>query len=236
MKIVMELENFTQASSVALSKNSQRNLDFRSDMISPTTSDILIASSPQEHNTSTIFTIEEDEISNIEKNPDRNKIRQSKIRRHSCPRKFSQQRDGRNRIRFSSFDAASSTSNNSTNSNAKNLQSCPIFTIENEVSSSSRMNSSKIIKDLGQSKRRHSCPHDLNHQHEIAGGGYYNDTSIDQQIVHDDQDEDETNINIVVPFYKEWNRSQEIAFYILCTFSVVIGIALFIILIVLKCL
>ena len=98
------------------------------------------------------------------------------------------------------------------------------------------MNSSKIIKDLGQSKRRHSFPHDLNHQHEIAGGGYYNDTSSDQQIVHDDQDEDETNINIVVPFYKEWNRSQEIAFYILCTFSVVIGIALFIILIVLKCL
>ena len=116
MKIDMELENFTQASSVALSKNSQRNLDFRSDMISPTTSDILIASSPQENNTSVIFTIEEDEISNIEKNPDR-KIRQFQ-RSHSFPRRKLSQRDGRNKIRFNSFDAVpSTTSNNTTNPN-----------------------------------------------------------------------------------------------------------------------
>ena len=85
-----------------------------------------------------------------------------------------------------------------------------IFIFENEVPSL-RMDSSKIINDLEQSRRRHFCPHDLNHQ----------------------TDEDETNINIA---NKEWNWRQEFAFKILCTFSVVIGIAFIIILIVLKCL
>ena len=103
MKINMELENVTQpAGAAALSKKSHRNLDFRSN--SPTSSDIQIASAPQEHSrpTTAIFTIEEDEISNNIEKPDRN-VRQS--RRHSCPRKLSQR--GRNRIRFSSFDASS---------------------------------------------------------------------------------------------------------------------------------
>ena len=109
----MELENFTQASSsVALSKNSHRNFDFRSD-ISPT--NIHIASAPQEQTSSTIFTIEEDEITNIEKKPDRN-IRQFQ-RSHSFPRRKLSQRDGRNKIRFNSFDAVPSTSNNTTNPN-----------------------------------------------------------------------------------------------------------------------
>ena len=95
------------------------------------------------------------------------------------------------------------------------LQPCnsaAIFNIENEIS---RIDFN--INDLRQSRRRHSCPYDLNNQSEI----------VNQQTFDDD---DEININA----NKEWNQSQEIAFIILCTFSVVVGIALLIILIVLK--
>ena len=115
----MELENVTEAATAALSKKSHRNLDFRSN--SPTSSDIQIASAPQEQSrpTTAIFTIEEDEISNNIEKPDRN-IRQS--RRHSCPRKLSQR--GRNRIRFSSFDSSSSNTTSKNQDFSAQLQPC----------------------------------------------------------------------------------------------------------------
>ena len=79
------------------------------------------------------------------------------------------------------------------------------------------------------SRRRHSCPYNLNRQSEIAGCGYHVDTN--QQTINDVIDDDEINIDDA---NMEWNRSQQIGFFILCTFSVVIGIALIIILIILK--
>ena len=196
MKINMELENFTQAHKKISSNSPASNIQIAS-------------GTSQEDRPSTIFTIEEDEISNIDK-PNQN-VRQS--RRHSCP-KNSQR--GRNRIRFSSFDASSSGINNANPRNEVSaaLQPCnsaAIFNIENEIS---RIDFN--INDLTQSRRRHSCPYDLKNQSEI----------VNQQTF----DDDEININA----NKEWNQSQEIAFIILCTFSVVVGIALLIILIVLK--
>ena len=149
---------------------------------------------------------------NITETGDRNpSARRPKKRRGT----FSVKSISRKSVRFSSF--RTSKLRNDSNIPINLCNSADILRMENEIS---KINSR--ITYHRQSRKRHSCPNDLNFESQEPSKIFQSEND-DQPVVIGEED--------VMNDDKVWNRSEEMAFRILCIFSVAVGISLLIIII-----
>ena len=147
---------------------------------------------------------------NITETGDRNpSARRPKKRRGT----FSVKSISRKSVRFSSF--RTSKLRNDSNIPINLCNSADILRMENEIS---KINSR--ITYHRQSRKRHSCPNDLNFESQEPSKIFQSEND-DQPVVIGEED--------VMNDDKVWNRSEEMAFRILCIFSVAVGISLLII-------
>ena len=147
---------------------------------------------------------------NITETGDRNpSARRPKKRRGT----FSVKSISRKSVRFRSF--RTSKPRNDSNIPINLCNSAAILRMENEIS---KINSR--ITYHRQSRKRHSCPNDLNFESQEPSKIFQSEND-DQPVVIGEED--------VMNDDKVWNRSEEMAFRILCIFSVAVGISLLII-------
>ena len=126
---------------------------------------------------------------------------------------FSVKSISRKSVRFRSF--RTSKLRNDSNIPINLCNSAAILRMENEIS---KINSR--ITYHRQSRRRHSCPNDLNFECQEPSKIFQSEND-DQMMVIGEED--------VMNDDKVWNRSEEMACRILCIFLVAVGISLLII-------
>ena len=169
-----------------------------------------ILKQPKRHPKNRSLSYEPNCSENITETEDRNpSARRPKKRRGT----FSVKSISRKSVRFRSF--RTSKLRNDSNIPINLCNSADILRMENEIS---KINSR--ITYHRQSRRRHSCPNDLNFESQEPSKIFQSEND-DQPVVIGEED--------VMNDDKVWNRSEEMAFRILCIFSVAVGISLLII-------